>query len=72
MFIWFHNLINKDKEDYLEDSEIEDLFNKYNEMFPDYPLDDSFFEDTDEEEIVERLENAINLNEPIARGWVLK
>ena len=48
-------------------AEIKKLYDEYNYMFPDYPLDDSFFEDNNEDEIMRRLKRAIKDQEPIER-----
>ncbi len=52
----------------LEVPEIKELYDKYNELFPDYPLSDNFFFDNNEYEVMEKLKTAIGLNAPI-RTW---
>ena len=53
-----------DKEDSLANSDINELYNIYNNMFPDYPLDNDFFFNSYDEQI-RLLSEAIENNEPI-------
>ena len=53
-----------DKDDSLANPNINSLYNEYNNMFPDYPLDNDFFSNTIDEQIC-LLSEAIENNEPI-------
>ena len=55
------------EEDSLDDYEIRKLYEDYNKMFPDYPIDESFFEDHDINEAMEILDRAIREHDPIIR-----
>ena len=65
-FLYYLNTM--DNRHPLENNEIKALYDKYNELFPDYPLNDSFFLDNNEYEVMEKLKTAISLNAPI-RTW---
>ena len=53
-----------DKDTSLSNKDIRELYNEYNNMFPDYPLDNDFFSNTIDEQIC-LLSEAIENNEPI-------
>ena len=53
-----------DKEDSLANDDINELYNIYNSMFPNYPLDNNFFFNSQDEQI-RLLSYAINNFEPI-------
>ena len=53
-----------DKDTSLSNKDVRELYNEYNRMFPNYPLDNDFFFKTIDEQIG-LLEEAINNNEPI-------
>lgn len=55
-----------DKEDALSNPTINDLYNTYNLMFPNNPLDNEFFSLNYSEQI-ELLEESINSGSPIIR-----
>ena len=61
-YLYVTGELNKD--DSLANPDINSLYNEYNNMFPDYPLDNDFFFKTIDEQIG-LLEEAINNNEPI-------
>ena len=55
-----------DKEDSLSNPTINDLYNEYNSMFPNNPLDNEFFSLSFDEQI-ELLGESINSGSPIIR-----
>lgn len=70
---WFEYLYIKgvlNENDYRGNSMLKALVYEYNNHFPTYPLEESFFFDNTQEEQMEKLLHAINNNEPIARGLI--
>ena len=63
-YLYVTGELNKD--DSLANPDINSLYNEYNNMFPDNPLDNDFFFNTIEDQI-SLLEEAINNNEPISK-----
>lgn len=55
-----------DKDDALSNPDIKELYNIYNSMFPNYPLDNDFFSNPMNDQI-ELLSEAINSNSPIIK-----
>ena len=55
-----------DKDDSLSNLTIKGLYDKYNMMFPNYPLDNEFFMLPQDEQII-LLEEAINNGSPICK-----
>lgn len=63
-YLYVTGELNKD--DSLSNKDIRELYNEYNSMFPNYPLNNDFFFNTIDEQI-SLLEEAINNNEPISK-----
>ena len=55
-----------DKDDSLANPDINSLYNEYNMMFPNYPIDNDFFSMPKDEQI-RLLMEAIENNEPIRK-----
>ena len=55
-----------DKDMSLSNIDIKELYDEYNRMFPEHPLDNNFFFNTQEEQI-RLLSEAIENNRPIGR-----
>ena len=55
-----------DKDISLANPDINGLYNEYNRLFPNYPLDNNFFFNSQDEQI-RMLVEAINNGEPIVR-----
>ncbi len=64
-YLYVTGELNKD--DSLGNPDINELYNAYNSMFPDYPLDNDFFFNSYDEQI-RLLNEAINSNSPIVKG----
>jgi len=53
----------------MNDDEVIKLFNEYNDMFPDYQIDEDFVRNYSINEIIDKLNRAIKDNEPISRHY---
>ncbi len=63
-YLYVTGELNKD--DSLGNSNINELYNQYNSLFPNDPIDNEFFFNSQEEQI-RLLEEAINNGEPIKK-----
>ena len=63
-YLYVTGELNKD--DSLDNSNINELYNQYNSLFPNDPIDNEFFFNSQEEQI-RLLEEAINNGEPIKK-----